>query len=207
MEKWIIIVPKNKGLNSKRDLIDGILNDEGIKEYKLMQVRGEDVGFFVSNLLTLGKKALGITGEDLFREWQLEHPLEQLDVIRRYEWKDNDTLFGKPILCLLGPKGKTLENLPKNLKVAIANKYQKLSDHYLNLLENKGYTFKKIYLSGSVEDTFVYGIADLVVDIVYSGKSAKEAGLECYDKIFECDLVVIGRREQLKETPKITIKR
>jgi len=39
---------------------------------------------------------------------------------------------------------------------------------------------------------FSRGLVDLVVDIVYSGKSAEEAGLEVYDKIFSSDIVIIG---------------
>ena len=207
MNSWIIVIPKNKGLNHQRDLINKIISEEGIKDFKLLEVRGEDVGFFVSSIISMGKKAIGITGEDLFKEWQLEHPSNNLDILKRYKWSDKETLFGKPVLCLLGPKNKTLESLPKNLRVAIANKYKIISKHYLNLLENKGYIFEKIYLSGSVEESFLFGLSDLAIDIVYSGKSAKVAGLKVYDKIFECDLVVIGKRTDLKEFPKVSIRK
>ena len=116
-------------------------------------------------------------------------------------------MFGKPVLCLLGPIGKKLNEMGKNLRVAISDKYEKLSKHYLNLLENLGYRFEKIYLSGSVEEAFARGIADIVIDIVYSGGSAKKAGLECYDKIFESDMVIIGQKEDFKEIPKISIRK
>ena len=39
----------------------------------LIEVRGEDVPLVVSNLIKQGKKAAGITGEDLFKEFLLEN--------------------------------------------------------------------------------------------------------------------------------------
>lgn len=205
--KWIIVVPKNKGLNSIKKHIDKILIDEKIKDYELIEVRGEDVSFFVSNIIKLGKKCIGITGEDLFKEWELEHKIKNLDIIRRYQWKDENTLFGKPCLCLLGNKNKNLLDHPKKLKVAIASKYKRIAKHYLNNLEKQGFSFEKVYLSGAVEYSYTYGITDLVIDIVYSGKSAEETGLKVYDIIFECDIVILGKRDQHKNLPRIKIKK
>lgn len=207
MNDWTIVVPKNRSLKECKEIVGTLLKDEGIKGYKILEVRGEDIAFFVSKLLKENKNAIGITGEDLLREWQLENPTENLDIIRRYEWRDKEALFDKPVLCLLGPKGKKLEDLPKNLKVAISDKYKKISKHYLNLLENLGYKFEKIYLSGSVEEAFAHGIADIVIDIVYSGKSANKAGLRCYDKIFESDIAIIGEKERHPSLPKISLKK
>ncbi len=206
-DEWIIVIPKNSSLKACKKMVKRIVKDEGIERIKLLEARGEDIAFFVSRLLKENKKAVGVTGEDLFREWQLDNPSQHLDVIRRYEWRDKNALFGKPILCLLGPKGKALQDLPKKLKIAISDKYKKLSKHYLNLLENAGYRFEKIYLSGSVEEAFIHGISDLVIDIVYSGVSTKKVGLECYDRIFESDIVVIGRKEDFTDLPKIAIRK
>jgi ATP phosphoribosyltransferase len=184
-----------------------MVKDEGFQDVKTLESRGEDVAFFVSNLIKTEKKAVGVTGEDLFVEWQMENPSDHLEIIRRYEWKDGEAMFGKPVLCLLGPKGKKLADLPRKLRVAISDKYKKISKHYLNFLENLGYAFEKVYLSGSVEEAFAHGLADIVIDIVYSGKSASDSGLECYDKIFESDIVVIGNKEDFKEVPKIILKK
>lgn len=205
--EWILVIPKNRSLSACKKLVKSVVKDEKIKEMVPLEVRGEDVAFFVNKLLGENKNALGVTGEDLFREWQLDNPGAHLDVIKRYEWVDKNALFGKPVLCLLGPAGKKLEQLPKDLRVAISDKYKKISKHYLNLLENLGYKFEKMYLSGAVESAFQHGIADIAIDIVYSGESAREAGLECYDKIFESDIVVIGKRESFLELPKIAIRK
>lgn len=50
----------------------------------------------------------------------------------------------------------------------------------------------KLYLNGSTETAFEKKIADFVIDIVYSGKSAKNAGLEIIDKIVESNIVLLG---------------
>ena len=182
----IFIVPKNSGLAKAR---------ETSKEYsgEIVAVRGEDVPLFVSKFANEGKKVMGITGEDLLKEFVLENKNSNLEVIKRIEWISTEYLFKKPTLCLLGPKNKRLEELPKQLKICINKKYKELAKKYCtNLLENKGYTFEKIYVSGATEEFFSKGIVDLVIDIVCSGKSAEEYGLEVYDKLFESDIVIVG---------------
>jgi len=205
MDEWIVVIPKNRSLKGYKEILDNFLNQEKIKNFSLLEVRGEDIPFFVSNLIKKNNLSLGIVGEDLFKEWQLENTSSGLELLRRYEWKDKEARFNKPVLCLLGPKGKTLQDLPKNLKVCISDKYKRIAKRYLNSLETLGYRFEKKYLSGAIESTFQHGIADLVIDIVSSGKSAEEAGLECYDKIFESDIVIIGKRDLFDSLPKIKI--
>ena len=40
------------------------------------------------------------------------------------------------------------------------------------------------------------GLCDLVIDIVYSGKSAREAGLGIIERILESDIVLVGERNE-----------
>ncbi|NOX71678.1 MAG: hypothetical protein GXO64_03185, partial [Candidatus Micrarchaeota archaeon] len=93
-------------------------------------------------------------------------------------------------------KDKSLKDMPKELKIVMSAKYANIAKRYLNLLENElGYTFKKIYTRGMSEEGFKEGIADLVIEIVYSGKTMEEYGLRVYDTIFESDFAVIGPKE------------
>lgn len=181
----IFILPKNSGLSNCKDLI---------KDYsgEILEVRGEDVPLFVFELSKLKKKVIGITGEDLLKEFLLENKNTGIELISRISWSDPGCLFGKPTLCLLGDKNKSIEDLNKRVRVCINRKYSKIAKKYLSKLEDKGFTFEKIYLSGATEQTIKNNVADLVIDIVYSGKSAEEAGLEVYDKIFSSDIVIIG---------------
>jgi phosphoribosyl-ATP pyrophosphohydrolase len=197
------IIPKNSGLEKCRNIAKTYSINKNI------EVRGEDVPLIVSRFIKEGKRAIGITGEDLFKEFLIETRDPPIMLAKRIPWEDERCIFGKPALCLLGPKGKTLSDLPKELKIGINSKYKELSKREcINLLENKGYKVEKIYASGSTEELFVNGIVDLIVDIVYSGKSAEKANLAVYDKIFESDIVIICEKEKPKiEEKKITDKR
>jgi ATP phosphoribosyltransferase len=159
---------------------------------QVVEARGEDIPFLVNKLLSTESKVLGITGEDLYREFLLNVKNPKTKIIKIIPWKDDAVLFGKPTLCLLGPIGKSLEDMPKRLRVCINRKYAKTSKKFLSRLEDKGFTFEKLYLSGSTEEAFVNNLADIVIDIVYSGESADKAGLKVYEEIFSSDIVIIG---------------
>lgn len=170
---------------------------KGYNIEKSIEVRGEDIPLIVSRFVREGKKTIGITGEDLFKEFLIENRDPKIKALKTIAWEDEKCIFGKPTLCLLGPKGKTLNELPKILRVGINEKYKELAKRdCLNNLENKGYKLDKIYASGSTEELFVNGIVDLVIEIVYSGKSAEEANLSIYEKLFESDIVIIGAKDQ-----------
>ncbi len=192
-----IVVPNNKGLAVYIDAALECLGNP--EEDKIVRSRGEDVPLVVEELSKNGKKAVGLTGRDLLKEYELSEYNTNLVVLKTIIWDDKNTLFGKPVLCLLGPKGKKIEDLPKKVKVCINSKYKNLAKKYLNSLENLGYNFTKIYLSGSTEAAYSNGLSDLVIDIVYTGASIKNANLEVYGKIFESDFVIIGVKEGVKD--------
>jgi len=189
----IFIIPKNSGL---------AIAEEIINEFKgeIVEIRGEDVPSFVLKLLKENKRVIGITGEDLFKEFLFETKEASLEILKVIEWKDESYIFKKPALCLLGAKGKNLDSLPKNLKICINRKYKELGKKYCtNILKNKGYNLEKIYASGATEEFFSKGIVDLVIDIVCTGNSIKRYNLEIYEKLFESNLVVIGKKDEGKQ--------
>ncbi len=184
----LFIIPKNSGLAICKNIA---------KEYsgEILEVRGEDVALFVFNLLKQGKKVIGITGEDLFKEFLLENKNTGITVIKTISWEDQKCIFGKPTLCLMGTKEKKFDDLDKSVRVCINRKYSRIAKKYLSRLEDNGFCFEKMYLSGATESAFKNNLVDLVIDIVYSGKSAEEAGLGVYDKIFSSDIVLIGGKD------------
>ena len=186
----IIVVPNNKSLANYAGISLNYLGNTS--KDGIIESRGEDIPFIVEELSQNGKKVIGLTGKDLLKEYELSKYNPKLVVLKTITWFDKNAIFGKPVLCLLGPKNKKFEELPKKLKVCINSKYKNLAKKYLNLLESRGYSFIKIYLSGSTEAAYSNGLSDLVIDIVYTGASMKNANLEVYDKIFESDFVVIG---------------
>lgn len=187
-KKTVVLVPKNRSL---RAYVDLALKDFEDKNLEIIEARGEDIPLLVEKLASNGKEIIGMTGQDLLKEYQIKEYNSRIKIIKKITWKDEKALFGRPVLCLLGPKSKKFEDLPKKLTVCINKKYRNISKKYLNLLEEKGYSFEKIYISGSTENVY-RGISDLVIDIVYTGASMKNANLEIYDKIMESDFVIIG---------------
>ena len=65
-------------------------------------------------------------------------------------------------------------------------------------LEESGFCFRKIYVSGCVETGYSEGIADLAIDIVYSGATMERNGLRVYEKIKESDFVIITAKNKPK---------
>ncbi|HIH92149.1 TPA: hypothetical protein HA281_05070 [Candidatus Woesearchaeota archaeon] len=188
-----ILVPKNSGLKEYREKALSLL--EAHERAKLIEARGEDIPFLVQQFQTKGKKAIGLTGEDLFKEYCLENRGTGLSIIRRIVWDDPGAMFRKPSLCLIGPLDKEQGSMPKELTVAINTKYRKLAKRYLNFLERQGFVFKKIYMNGAVETSCSEGIADLVIDIVYTGKSLEKYGLKVFDNILKSDFVIVGYKD------------
>ena len=176
--KTLLILPKNSGLENYRSELEKLSNTKVI-------VRAEDVPFFVELLKEKGKDCIGLTGEDLFCEYQLTQSNSFVRIIEKIKWDDKTALFTKPTLCLLGKKGKELASST----IAINKKYMRLAEQYFcQNVQPKN----KIYFSGSTETAVEIELADFVMDIVYSGKSAKEAGLDIIDKIIESDVVMLA---------------
>jgi len=148
-------------------------------------VRAEDVPLFVDKLSDKGIDCVGLTGEDLFSEYKLRNIKSKTKIIQKISWNDKNALFGKPAICLLGKK--SLSEL-KNSIVAINKKYSEIAETFLTK-----FPCEKIYFNGCTETAVETNIADYVIDIVYSGRSAKEAGLCVLEKIFSSDIVAVGK--------------
>ena len=147
-----------------------------------------------------GKPAIGLTGQDLYEEYKTNNGSgSKLEIIKTIEWKDETAKFGKPALCLIGPKGEKLEDMSRDLSIWIASKYRGLSDKYLKQFEDQGYTFQKNYVNGCVETSCSEGIADLIIDIVYTGSSLKRYGLEIYETILKSDFLILGQGGDVDE--------
>jgi len=56
----------------------------------------------------------------------------------------------------------------------------------------KGFVFQKLYVNGSVETMCSEGLADLAIDIVYTGGSVEMYNLDVLDQIIKSDFLIIG---------------
>lgn len=140
-----------------------IFTDEKNK-MKFILVKATDVATYVE----YGAADIGIVGKDTLLE----------DSRNLYEMVDLG--FGKCKMAVCGPvelKGK-LHSMP-NLRVA--SKYPHIAAKYFQ--EDCGQTIELIKLNGSVELAPLVGLSDVIVDIVETGKTLKENGLEVLEDV------------------------
>lgn len=89
-----------------------------------------------------------------------------------------DLGFGKCRFALAGPKGKDFY-AGYNAK-CIATKYPKVARKFF---ERKGMDVEIIKIEGSVELAPLLGLSDAIVDIVETGSTLRENGLEVYEEV------------------------
>lgn len=140
-----------------------IFTDEKNK-MKFILVKASDVPTYVE----YGAADIGVVGKDSLLE---EHK-------NLYEMINLG--FGKCKMAVCGPAElKNKFRKINNLKVA--SKYTKIAENYF--LEELGQTVEMIKLNGSVELAPIVGLSDVIVDIVESGKTLKENGLDVLEEI------------------------
>lgn len=98
--------------------------------------------------------------------------------------------FGRCKLAIAAPAGVTL-SAAENPTVRVATKYPHLTMEYFNA---RGIPVEIIYLSGSIELAPLLGLADRIVDVVDSGRTLKENGLEIVEVILEISARLVVNR-------------
>ena len=78
----------------------------------------------------------------------------------------------------------------------VASKYPRIAREYFHKV--KGQTVDIIKLNGSVELGPLVGLSDVIVDIVESGKTLKENGLDVLEKICDLSARLVVNRVSMK---------
>jgi ATP phosphoribosyltransferase len=170
------------GIHFSEDLATSrkLIFDSNDGNYRVVLVKPADVPTYVE----YGAADAGIAGLDVILESQadLVQPLT-LD-------------FERCKLAVAAPKGVTL-SASENPTVRVATKYPHIAMEYFN---RQGIPVEIISLSGSIELAPLLGLADRIVDLVESGRTLKENGLEIVEVITESSarLVVNRASYQLK---------
>ena len=115
-----------------------------------------------------------------------------------------DLGFGKCKMAVAGPK-EMKDRIDKQNIMRVASKYPRIAREYFHKV--KGQTVDIIKLNGSVELGPLVGLSDVIVDIVESGKTLKENGLDVLEEI--CDLsarLVVNRVSMKLKRDKIVDK-
>ena len=146
-------------------------------KYNFIFVKPSDVPTYVER----GAADLGVVGKDTLLE-------EDKDIYELIDLK-----IAKCKLAVAGFKGFNYSNLDKNLRVA--TKYIRVAT---NFFYKKGIAVDIIKLHGSVELAPLIRLADVIVDVVESGKTLKANGLEVLEDICECSAKLVVNKASLK---------
>ena len=133
----------------------------------------------VPTYVEYGVADLGVSGKDTLLE-------ESRDLYEVYDFG-----FGK---CRLSVAGLPNADIRKN-GLRVATKYPNVT---ANHFENLGVTTELIKLNGSIELAPIVGLSDVIVDIVETGSTLIENGLEVLEDITVCTARLIVNRVSMK---------
>ncbi len=166
---------KEAGYRQRTDARDLVLldNDNGIEFYYL---RPRDIALYVGS----GELDAGITGRDLLIDSQAA--AEEILALG----------FGKSTFRFAAPKNAGSKNDLSSLSgKRIASAYPGLVASYLDREKIKA---EIIRLDGAVESSVKLGVADVIADVVSTGNTLRQAGLEVFGEILlESEAILIKR--------------
>lgn len=161
-----------------------IFTDETNK-MKFILVKATDVPTYVE----YGAADIGIVGKDTL----LEENRNLYEMI--------NLGFGACRMAVAGP-GELKGKLHKINNLRVASKYPHIAENYFQ--GEKGQTIELIKLNGSVELAPLVGLSDVIVDIVESGKTLEENGLEVLEDIVPlCAWFVVNKVSMKMHTERI----
>ena len=140
-----------------------IFTNEELK-LRFFLAKASDVPTYVE----YGAADIGVVGKDTI----LEEGRNLLEVL--------DLGFGKCRMCVCGPESAK-ETLKKNEIIRVASKYPNIAKDYFNNKKNQ--TVEIIKLNGSVELAPIVGLSEVIVDIVETGTTLRENGLDVLEEI------------------------
>ncbi|MGA8219733.1 MAG: ATP phosphoribosyltransferase [Solirubrobacterales bacterium] len=150
----------------------------GVDEMSLVTMRPSDVPTYVES----GAADLGITGKDVL--------LEHTD---RIVYEILDLGYGGCRMVLAGRKGDaSLGETERRLGgMRIATKYPRIAERYF---EETGRQAEVIEVKGSVELAPLVGLSDGIVDLVATGRTLEENGLEIREEIASSTARLVANR-------------
>jgi ATP phosphoribosyltransferase len=98
-------------------------------------------------------------------------------------------------MCVAGP-ASARELLQKNEIIRVASKYPKIAKDYF--YNKKHQTVEIVKLNGSVELAPIVGLSEVIVDIVETGSTLKENGLEVLEEICPLSARVVVNEASMK---------
>ncbi len=149
---------------------------------KFFLAKGPDVPTYVE----YGAADIGVVGKDTIME-ENRHVYEVLDLG-----------YGKCRMCVCGP-ASAKELLKHHEMIRVASKYPNIAKDYF--YNKKHQTVDIIKLNGSVELGPIVGLSDVIVDIVETGSTLKENGLEVLEEICPLSARMIVNQVSMQMEP------
>ncbi len=147
-------------------------------------VKPSDVAVYVER----GAADIGVAGKDILDEY-LPDVYELLDL-----------KVGKCRMCVAAKKG--FRNNP-DMTLRVATKFSNIARRYYSSM---GREIDIIHLNGSIELAPVLGMSDVIVDIVETGTTLKENGLEVIETIMPISARLISNKSSFEFKKNETLK-
>ena len=144
----------------------------------------------VPTYVEYGAADIGVVGKDTI----LEEGRNLYEVL--------DLGLGKCRMCVCGP-AEAADLLKHQQRIRVATKYPRIAKEYF--YNKKCQTVEIIKLNGSIELAPIVGLSDVIVDIVETGSTLRENGLQVLEEV--CPLsarVVVNRVSMQMESERIT---
>lgn len=173
LSEGAVKILSDAGYRCKRHSRELVVRDAE-HEVEFIFLRPRDIAVYVGT----GLIHAGITGRDLAMD-------SMADVSESLELK-----FGRSRFCYAAPAGQGLT--PGTLGG------KRIATSYPNIvqkdLEERGVTAEVVRLDGAVEISIQLGVADAIADVVESGRTLVEAGLEIIgDPVMKSEAILIQR--------------
>ena len=155
-----------------------ILEDD-VNKIRFIMAKPADVPTYVE----YGAADIGVVGKDTL----LEENRQLYEVLNMG--------FGACRMCVCGPgalKGK-LDSIPNK---RVGTKYPNITRSYFE--NNKRESVEIIKLNGSVELAPLIGLSEIIVDIVESGRTLRENGLDVLETIADISARMVVNRVSMK---------
>lgn len=165
---------KKTGLGDCIDLHSRkLIFEDGVKNIRLIYVKPWDVVTYVEN----GVTDLGIVGKDII----LENDPDIYEIL--------DLGFGKCRFSIAGIKGQWIYRKDDILRVA--TKYPEVTKRYFSEKQQK---INIVKLNGSVELAPLVGLSDVIVDLVETGNTLRENGLQVIEDMMHISARLISNK-------------
>lgn len=170
-----IAILKEAGYKQRTDSRDLVLVDTS-NSVEFYYLRPRDIAIYVGS----GELEAGITGRDLLID-SGAHATEVMALN-----------FGGSTFRFAGPAGKDYSLKDIDGK-RVATAYPGLVATHLAIL---GVSAEVVRLDGAVESSVRLGVADLIADVVSTGNTLRQAGLEIFgEPILTSEAIVISRKD------------